>query len=52
MTDSFYVQGQGKAFDERWCDLINPDRIEEDSKSAEEIAMEVMANAGLKFGGE
>lgn len=52
MTDSFYLQGQGKAFNERWCDLINPDRIEEESKSAEEIAMEVMANAGLKFGGE
>lgn len=50
ITDSFYLQGQGKAFNERWCDLVNP-KIEDD-KTAEEIAMEVMANAGLKFGGE
>ena len=39
-------------FSDRWCDLIDPKKAVERQKSGDEIVADVMAKAGLKFGGE
>lgn len=51
MTDCFFLQGQNKMFTERWRDLVDLNRVV-DERSADEIAADVIKNAGLTFGGE
>lgn len=40
ITDSFYLQGQGKAFRDRFFDLMQPHEI--DTRSGEEIAADII----------
>lgn len=49
ITDVFYLQGQGKFFNERWVDLAYNNK-QVDSRTADEIAFDVMESAGLSFG--
>jgi hypothetical protein len=44
VTDGFYLQGQGKAFGERFCNLIKP----KDNRSGDEIAADVIERLNLR----
>ena len=49
VTDSLRLKGEGKYIPERWIEIIEPQR--RDDRSAEQIAADIMAGAGLRFGG-
>lgn len=44
-----YHQGQGKTLTVRYADLINKHENEMPEKTGDEIALEVIQNAGLRF---
>jgi len=45
MTDSLHYQGQGKVITSRWADAVEH-RV--DTRTGDEIAMDVIRRAGLK----
>ena len=47
ITDSFYLQGQGKAFSKRFYELIKQRRAT-DNRTGDEIAADVINKMGLK----
>lgn len=46
MTDAAYLQGQNKAFSQRYYELINPRTI--DRRTGDEIAADVITNMQLE----
>lgn len=47
ITDTLYLQGQNKRLSVRYADIINK-RKKEDTRSGDEIALEVIEKLGLK----
>nr|DAU01840.1 MAG TPA: hypothetical protein [Caudoviricetes sp.] len=45
MTDGIYLQGQGKTFGARYCDLIKPHKV--DRRTGDEIAADVIRKTGI-----
>lgn len=45
VTDSLYLQGQGKAFSRRYSDLIKPAAI--DTRTGDEIAEDIIKKLGI-----
>lgn len=45
MSDSLYLQGEGKRYQDRYIDIIKPKKI--DNRSAEEIVDDVLIKAGI-----
>ena len=51
VTESLRLQGEKKYFQRSWLDIIDPKPV--DTRSGDEIAMQVVKNAGLHYkGGE
>ena len=48
MTDCLYYQAQGQMLTTRYADLIS-NRKQVQEKSSEEIVIDVMSKAGLRF---
>lgn len=47
MTDTLYLRGQEKRFNHRFVDVIRPSKV--DGRSGDEIALDVIARAGLRI---
>lgn len=45
MSDSLYLQGEGKRYQDRYIDIIKPKKV--DNRSAEEIVDDVLSKAGI-----
>lgn len=50
MTDSLQAAGQNKYLTERWLNLVTPQK--RDTRSADEIALDIIERAGLRLASE
>lgn len=50
ISDSLWAQGEGKRLQKRWAEII--ERKPQNTRTADEIVLGVIQNAGLKFKGQ
>lgn len=49
VAETLYLNAQGKMLTVRFCDIIGRKEQQKDTRSGDEIAMEVIQKAGLVF---